>query len=149
MDPISAISVASAAYSTIVKGFQMGREVESMAGDLGRWMGAIQDVKTSHDKAKGKRFGSVEEEALETFAAKKKAERMEEELRNFINMNYGSNDWNQVLKIQAEIRVAKQKEEELRKKQQEELITIIAIILGLLVFTGIIIALIWNFRYVS
>jgi hypothetical protein len=149
MDPISAISVASAAYSTIVKGFQMGREVESMAGDLGRWMGAIQDVKTSHDKAKGKSFGSVEEEALETFAAKKKAERMEEELRNFINMNYGSNAWNQVLKIQAEIRVAKQKEEELRKKQQEELITIIAIILGLLVFTGIIIALIWNFRYVS
>jgi len=149
MDPISAISVASAAYSTIVKGFQMGREVESMAGDLGRWMGAIQDVKTSHDKAKGKRFGSVEEEALETFDAKKKAERMEEELRNFINMNYGSNAWNQVLKIQAEIRVAKQKEEELRKKQQEELITIIAIILGLLVFTGIIIALIWNFRYVS
>jgi len=149
MDPISAISIASAAYSTIVKGFQMGREVESMAGDLGRWMGAIQDVKTSHDKAKGKRFGSVEEEALETFAAKKKAERMEEELRNFINMNYGSGAWNQVLKIQAEIRVAKQKEEELRKKQQEELIKIIAIILGLLVFTGIIIALIWNFRYAS
>jgi len=84
MDPVTAIGVASTAYSAIVKGFQMGREVESMAGDLGRWMGAINSVKNGHEKAKKRKFGSIEEEALETFAAKKKAEKMEEELRQFV-----------------------------------------------------------------
>jgi hypothetical protein len=149
MDPISAISIASTAYSAIVKGFQVGRDVESMAGDLGRWMGAIQDVKNSHEKARGRKFGSIEEEALETFAAKKKAERMEEELRNFIKMNYGHNAWDQVIRIQGEIRKARQEEQERRKKEFEELITIIAIILGLLIFAVIITVLIWKFKYAA
>ena len=53
MDPITAIGIASTAYSAIKKGFEVGKEVESMAGDLGRWMNAINAVKTSHSKAKG------------------------------------------------------------------------------------------------
>ena len=36
MDPITAIGIASTAYSAIKKGFEVGKEVESMAGDLGR-----------------------------------------------------------------------------------------------------------------
>ena len=74
MDPISAIAVATTAYSAIKKGFSVGREIESMSKDLGRWMGAIQDVKEGHNKKKGRSFGSVEEESLETFAALKKAD---------------------------------------------------------------------------
>ena len=50
MDPISAIAVATTAYSAIKKGFSVGREIESMSKDLGRWMGAIQDVKEGHNK---------------------------------------------------------------------------------------------------
>ena len=84
MDPVSAIAIATSAYQAIRKGFQIGKEIESMSGDIGKWMNALNHIKEGHDKAKGRRFGSVEEEALETFAIKKKAERMEEELRNFI-----------------------------------------------------------------
>ena len=83
---------------------------------LGRWMGAIQAVKEGHNKKKGKMFGSVEEEALETFAIKKKAIAMENELRTFVNMNYGPNAWNEVIRIQAEIR-RKKKEAELEAKR--------------------------------
>ena len=49
MDPISAIAIATTAFNTIKKGFQVGRDVESMSKDLGRWMGAIQDVKEGHN----------------------------------------------------------------------------------------------------
>ena len=45
MDPITAFGVATTAFNAIKKGFQVGRDVESMSKDLGRWMGAIQDVK--------------------------------------------------------------------------------------------------------
>ena len=72
MDPISAIGVATTAYNAIKRGFQVGKEIEGMSKDLGRWMGAIQQVKEGHNKAKGRSFGSVEEEALESFAALKK-----------------------------------------------------------------------------
>jgi len=120
MDPVTAISIATTAYKTIVSGFKVGKQVESMSKDLGRWMGAIQAVKEGHKKKKSRSFGSVEEEALETFAAVKEAERMERELRNFVNLSHGPNAWNEVLRIQAQIR--KEKKEailEERRKQRK------------------------------
>ena len=118
MDPISAIAIATTAFNAIKKGFSVGRDVESMSKDLGRWMGAIQAVKEGHSKKKNRMFGSVEEEALETFAMKKKAIAMENELRTFVNMNYGPNAWNEVIRIQAEIR--KQKKEAQIEAQQRQ-----------------------------
>lgn len=117
MDPVSAFAIATSAYQAIRKGFQVGKEIESMAGDIGRYMNALNNIKEGHDKAKGRRFGSVEEEALETFAIKKKAEKMEEELRNFIIGNYGINGWNDILKIQAQLR--KERLEEKRRREQQ------------------------------
>jgi len=118
MDPVTAFGVATTAYKTIVAGFKVGKQVESMSKDLGRWMGAIQAVKEGHSKKKNRIFGSVEEEALETFAMKKKAIAMENELRNFVNLNYGPNAWNEVIRIQAEIR--KQKKEAQIEAQQRQ-----------------------------
>ena len=117
MDPVSAFAIATSAYQAIRKGFQVGKEIESMAGDIGRDMNALNNIKEGHDKAKGRRFGSVEEEALETFAIKKKAEKMEEELRNFIIGNYGINGWNDILRIQAQLR--KERLEEKRRREQQ------------------------------
>ena len=118
MDPVTAFGVATTAYKTIVAGFKVGKQVENMSKDLGRWMGAIQAVKEGHSKKKNRMFGSVEEEALETFAMKKKAIAMENELRNFVNLNYGPNAWNEVIRIQAEIR--KQKKEAQIEAQQRQ-----------------------------
>jgi len=143
MDPITAIGIASTAYSAIKKGFEVGKEVESMAGDLGRWMNAINAVKTSHSKAKGRRFGSVEEEALETFAAKKKAEQMENDLRNFIVGQYGVNAWQDIIRIQADLR-KKQKEEELRLAAARDEFIYNATIVGIIIlFISLTIPIIW------
>jgi len=120
MDPVTAIGIATTAYKTIVSGFKVGKQVESMSKDLSRWMSAIQAVKDGHKKKKSRSFGSVEEEALETFAAVKEAQRMERELRNFVNLSHGPNAWNEVLRIQAQIR--KEKKEamlEAKRKQRK------------------------------
>ena len=45
MDPMSAIAIAGTAFNAIKAGFEHGREIETMAGDIGRWMGAFKDVK--------------------------------------------------------------------------------------------------------
>ena len=143
MDPITAIGIASTAYSAIKKGFEVGKEVESMAGDLGRWMNAINAVKTSHSKAKGRRFGSVEEEALETFAAKKKAEQMENDLRNFIVGQYGVNAWQDIIRIQADLR-KKQKEAELLAAQKRDELIYNLFIIGIIVlFVSLTLPILW------
>jgi membrane protease subunit (stomatin/prohibitin family) len=137
MDPVTGIAIASTAYKAICTAFQHGREIEQMAGDLGRWMQGINAVKEGHSKAKGRRIGSVEEEALETFAAMKKAEQMENELRNFITGQYGMNAWQQIIKIQADIRV-KQREAKIEEaRRQEEIFEYI--LLGVSVFLASIV----------
>ena len=127
MDPVTGIALASTAYKAICTAFQHGREIEQMAGDLGRWMQGINAVKEGHSRAKGRRIGSVEEEALETFAALKKAQQMENELRNFITGQYGMNAWQQIIKIQAEIRVKKKQELIEAARRQEEIFEYILI----------------------
>ena len=149
MDPVTAIGVATTAFNAIKKGFQVGRDVESMSKDLGRWMGAIQDVKEGHNKKKNRVFGSVEEEALETFAIKKKAIAMENDLRNFVNLSYGPNAWNEVLRIQADIR--KQKKEAIEEAKRKQAKMIENIILGVLVvfFLGAVGAILYLILSVS
>jgi Fe2+ transport system protein B len=136
MDPVTAFGVATTAYKTIVAGFKVGKQVESMSKDLGRWMGAIQAVKEGHSKKKNRMFGSVEEEALETFAMKKKAIAMENELRTFVNMNYGPNAWNEVISIQAQIRKQKKEAELEAQRKQRQIIenTIIGGLVLLFIF---------------
>jgi molecular chaperone GrpE (heat shock protein) len=148
MDPISAIAVATTAFNTIKKGFQVGRDVESMSKDLGRWMGAIQDVKEGHNNKKGRSFGSVEEESLETFAALKKAQQMEDELRTFVNMNYGPNAWNEVIRLQADIRLKKKKafeEAEQKKKEVIENIIVSGAVIFFVAFVGYIVYILATF----
>ena len=52
MDPVTALATASTAFNLIKKGFQMGKDVESMYGDIGRWMGAVSDVNHAEKMSK-------------------------------------------------------------------------------------------------
>jgi len=144
MDPITAIGIATTAYKTIVSGFKVGKQVENMSKDLGRWMGAIQAVKDGHKKKKSRSFGSVEEEALETFAALKEARRMENELRNFVNLSHGPNAWNEVLRIQAQIRKQKKEAELEAQRKQKQIIENIILGAIILFFVAVIITVVYT-----
>ena len=81
VDPASAMALASASFATIKKGFAIGRDVESMMSDIGRWMGALSDLDQAEKEAKNppifkKLFGgkSVEQEAMEVFSHKRRAQ---------------------------------------------------------------------------
>jgi hypothetical protein len=139
MDPMSAIAIAGTAFNAIKAGFEHGREIEAMAGDMGRWMGAIKDVKDGANKKKKKMYGSIEEEAFEEFAALKEAERMEQELRTYVNMNYGPESWNQIVRLQAEIRVREQEAIVQARREREETIEKICIWVAILAFGGLVV----------
>jgi hypothetical protein len=123
MDPASAMAVASAAFSTIKKGFAVGRDIESMVGDLSRWMGALSDIDQAEKEAKNppifkKLFSgkSIEQEALEAYAAKKKAESQRAELKQWMQFTIGSRAWNELLAMEGRIR--KQRQETLYRQRE-------------------------------
>ena len=143
VDPISAFGMATAAFNAIKKGFEVGRDVESMYGDIGRWMTSCETVNKEAKKAKTSGM-SVEEEALEVFAHKKKIQAMEQELRTFVNMSHGPNAWNEVLRIQAEIRKKRKEAILAAKKKQEEMIMWVMIGVGTLCSLWVVFYVIWK-----
>mgnify|MGYP005992829197 CR=1 FL=1 len=128
MDPASAIAIATASFAALKKGFSLSKDVYAMANDIGKFMDAIDSVKTNHKEQK-KKYGSVGEEALQTFVANRKAQEMENELRNFLIANYGFNAWQDVLRIQAKIRKERMAMKEKRQRQIQQAVEISFIVL--------------------
>tara|TARA_B100000214_G_C23964644_1_gene627060 strand:+ start:1182 stop:1649 length:468 start_codon:yes stop_codon:yes gene_type:complete len=150
MDPVTAIAAATTAFNVIKKGFDMGRDIESMYGDMGRWMGAVSDVNQANKVAKNpplfkKLFAgsSIEEDAMNAFAAKKKAEEMENELRSYVNLVYGPNSWNEILKLQVKIRKDRQEQIYAQQEMQAHVLNVIGIIIASIVFVLAVVGLIW------
>mgnify|MGYP003119586485 FL=1 len=137
MDPITLLGIASSAFSTLKKGFELGREAETMIKDVGRFMHSVDDIKGLHKQKKKRTFGSVEEESLETFVAQKKARKMEDELRNFIIASYGIDSWNQILAIQVKLRKERAEMLAQKKRDQEHVIKIFLVFISTIVISAI------------
>jgi hypothetical protein len=153
MDPASAMAAASTAFAAIKKGFSVGRDIESMVGDLSRWMGALSDIDQAEKEAKNppifkKMFSgkSIEQEALEAYAAKKKAESQRAELKQWMQFTIGSRAWDELLTMEGRIRKQRQetlyRQRERRQKFVEWLVIIISVITGV----AILATLVWVFK---
>ena len=145
---VAAVSAASGAFNAIKQGFAAGREIESMAGDLSRWMGAVSDIRKADEYNKKpplfkKLFnaGSVEEEAMQIFMAKKKAEDMRNELKQIISFTRGPAAWEELLRTEADIRKKRQQAIYDQKERQRKLLEWIAIGFLVLVIGGFILGI--------
>ena len=155
MDPVTislAMGVASKAFDAIKKGFAVGRDIEQMSGDIGRWMGAVSDVDNAEKQAKnpplfGKLFkaGSIEEAALAAYAAKKKLEEQRYELKMFLNMTYGPQAYNELLQMEGQIRKERQqtiyKQQQLRRQIGEAITWLLVV--GIIGGFAVLVAGIW------
>ena len=133
----AALSAATTAFNAIKKGFEVGRDIESMSGDLSRWMGSVSDITKADEYAKKpplfkKLFaaGSVEEEAMASFMAKKKAEDMRYHLKQLISLNRGPQAWEELLRTVGEIRKKRQRMIYEQKERQRQIVEWTAIIIG-------------------
>tara|TARA_R100001086_G_scaffold56011_1_gene25243 strand:+ start:68 stop:763 length:696 start_codon:yes stop_codon:yes gene_type:complete len=140
MDPVTVMATATAAFNAVKKGVQIGRDIESMASDLGRWMGALSDLDMLEKEAKNppifkKLFAgkSVEQEAMETFAAKRNAEQQRTDLKNFIGMMYGKSKWDELIAMEGKIRKQRQETLYIQRQRRRKFVEIIAwIIMGII-----------------
>ena len=56
IDPITAFTAASAAFSGVKKLVQAGRELEDISGQLGAWYGAVADISKAESQRKNPTF---------------------------------------------------------------------------------------------
>ena len=155
MDPVTislAVGVASKAFSAIKQGFAVGRDIEQMSGDIGRWMGAVSDVDNAEKQAKnpplfGKIFnaGSIEEAAMAAYAAKKKLEEQRYELKMFLNLTHGPQAYDELLQMEGQIRKQRQRTIYKQQKMRQQIGEGIAWLFLVLVVGGFIllVASIW------
>ena len=140
MDPVTIIGGATVAFNALKKGFQVGKDLQDMSGQLTQWAGAMSDLSFMEQKNKNPPWWkalngqSVEAEALEIFTAKKKAEAMRQELKDWISFSMGPSAWDELVATEGRIRKQK-KEQEYRKAEMIEAI-ITWTVTGLLLVSG-------------
>jgi len=125
IDPVTAIAGATAAYNGLKKMMAVGKDISDMGSTLSQWAGAMSDLDFAHGKAENppmfkKLFGAsqVEQTALETWGHKQKAKEMREELRSHISLFYGPSAWDEIVRIEAQMR--KERREAVYKAEERK-----------------------------
>ena len=117
MDPIT---IAMASFSAIKAGVSAGKEITSLAKDIGSLFEAIDQAKDNHDKKRSSIFANANEEALDTYVNRKKAEDLENNLREIIIATRGYSAYQELINLRKDIRVQRKKELEDKRKRSEE-----------------------------
>jgi len=82
-----------------------------MGSTLNQWATSLSDLDFAHKQATNppmfkKLFGSdqIEQNALEIWGQKQKAQEMREELRKYISFYYGPSAWDEIVRTEAKMR---------------------------------------------
>lgn len=138
VDPITAIGLATAAFKGIKSAVSAGKDIQSMAQQLGQWGKALSDLDFAHQKAEKPPWykaigGGVEANVMEIWAHKQKAKEMREELREYISLYYGPSAWKEIVGMEVEMRKQQRDAVYAAQERKEK---IIAWTLGIF-FTGL------------
>ena len=134
IDPFTAFTVATTAFNTIKKAVEVGREIEDVAGYLGKFFGAKADIAKAEEKAKNPPIfrkllsaGSVEEEALQIVVQRQKLMQMEKELRSMIILRYGQEVYLEMMRQRERIAVERRRAEYVQSQKRKHLMLNVAL----------------------
>jgi len=127
LDPITAIATATAAFNGVKKLVAAGRDLEDCMGQMAQWYTALSDLSEAEKIAKNPPLfkkltsrKSVEQEALEIFAHRRKAQAQEKELREIIMYAYGKDAWIELIGLRRRIRLEREKAIYAQKRKRED-----------------------------
>lgn len=143
IDPITAIGLATAAFKGIKSAVSAGKDIQSMAQQLGQWGKAISDLDFAHQKAEKPPWykalgGGVEANVMEIWAHKQKAKEMREELREYISLYYGPSAWKEIVGMEVEMRKQQRAAVYAAEEKKEAIINAIAVTLSVAVVASLI-----------
>jgi hypothetical protein len=130
IDPVTAFGVAVTAFNTVQKLVKAGKEIESVAGQLGKWYSAVQSfnesaAKKEKDLKKGKFLGkgSIEQEALDIVMHRERLKKMEYELYILIAGVYGQDAYKSMMSERIKIKRQREQAAKIAKRRKQEMIT--------------------------
>lgn len=147
IDPVTALGLATTAFNGIKQAISVGKDIQDMSGQLGQWAKAISDIDYATQQAEKPPWykalgGGVQANAMEVWMHKKKAQNMREELRSYISLYYGPSAWEEIVRIEAQMRKEQKealyKKEELKQKILEWVIGILLVVVGLAIMGFVI-----------
>ena len=129
IDPVTAFGVAVTAFNTVQKLVKAGKEIESVAGQLGKWYSAVQSfnesaAKKEQDLKKGKFLGkgSIEQEALDIVMHRERLKKMEYELYILIAGVYGQEAYQSMMSERIKIKKQREQAAKIAKRRKQEMI---------------------------
>ena len=128
IDPISAIGMATAAFNGIKSAISTGKDIQGMATQLAQWGKAVSDLDYAHAKAEKPPWykalgGGIEANAMEIWAHKQKAKEMREEMRQHISLYYGPSAWDEIVRMEVEMRKQRKDAIYAAEERREKIIT--------------------------
>ena len=115
MDPISLFMAATAAFNTVKKLVEAGREVEDVLGQIGTWMGKVSELNALDNKKPSifKRIGSgksVEQEAMEQLQRREAVRKQHLEMMSMVKLRYGPQAFEDLMVMQRQIKLKRERE---------------------------------------
>ena len=146
IDPISAVAAASQAYAGVRAFIEAGKSIEDTFQVVARWQGHASDVLYASQRHKKRTnplkkivfAGSVEAEAAQMFAAKKRIENQRKELITLLQYAYGNEGVAEYRQCVKEVTEQRQREIYAQQEAKDNLIKSFWIIVLLGVAGGII-----------
>ena len=138
MDPVSLFMAATAAFNTVKKLVEAGREVEDVLGQIGAWMGKVSELNALDNKKPSifKRIGSgksVEQEAMEQLQRREAVRKQHLELMSMVKLRYGPQAFEELLQMQRQIKLKREREIILQAQRRKDVMMycLLAVVLGL------------------
>jgi len=149
MDPITLIAGATAAYNGLKSAIAAGKEIQEMAQDLGSLWNAVGQLThlaaTPVKKGMFSKPADIEKQAMDRYAAKAKAFKMQEEIKNLFISVYGIGAYEsvqrEVIEIRKEVDRQHREEERLAAERAAELkdaAGLFLIVMGLIVAIAVV-----------
>ena len=94
IDPITAITAATAAFNTVKKFVHAGQDFENCMGQMGKWYAGVSDFRKGQQMQKNQPV----------------FRKMEKELQEMLNVRFGYKTWDELKQLQRKIRTDRQKQ---------------------------------------
>jgi len=127
MDPISIFMAATAAFNTVKKLVEAGREVEDVLGQIGTWMGKAAELSEIDNKKPGlfQRIGSgksVEQEAMEQLQRREAMRKQHLEMMSMVKLAYGPQAFDDLMNMQRQIKLKREREKIHQQQRRRDMV---------------------------
>ena len=136
IDPITAAAAATKAYAGVRAFIEAGKSIEDTFQVVARWQGHASDVLYANQRQKKRRnpfkdivfASSVEAEAAQMFAAKKRIENQRKELITLLQYAYGNEGLEEYRNCMKEVQAQRQREVYAQQEAKDAMIKSIWIV---------------------